>query len=350
MIKIREVRPEDKEAWNRVAQESPHATYAHTWEWKQTLERGFGVRPLCLVAEQNGDLVGIYPAFLRARFEPQGRFVWLKMLCFRKAQVLWSPLYLTWDYGGPCVAPHAPSTVCQDLCKEMERRAQQHGAIEIRVSPYGADSIAGLLLESGYKPSDRLTAVIDLKQPEEALWNNLKGETRSQVRQGSKLGVEVVETTDSSGLEAFHACMVSVSERTGMKLPVLEFFRCLLDNLAPGEMVRIYLAKHQGGVIGCALVLCHRGTVVTRYWGAYHESFKLRPYHVLIWRIILEAKRRGCHTCDFGGMPLDENNGIYKFKKGWGVRIERIDWYIKPLSYGRLLQRVNRLLSGRRTQ
>lgn len=59
MVRVREARPDDAASWNEVAHQSPQATYAHTWEWKQTLEQGFGVQSLCLVAEEDANLVGI---------------------------------------------------------------------------------------------------------------------------------------------------------------------------------------------------------------------------------------------------------------------------------------------------
>jgi lipid II:glycine glycyltransferase (peptidoglycan interpeptide bridge formation enzyme) len=316
-------------------EESAHGTYGHTWEWKRTLEEGLNVKSLCLVAEENGDLVGVYPAFLYAKYKRDESLGLVKCFLAGNAQVLWSPLFLTWDYGGPCLRPGAPSTIQAELISQMEKVAKKHRAMDVWLSPYKDEDLQRLLSEDGYKVTERFTSLIDLTQSEDDLWKNLKGETRSQVRQGKKLGLEAREVTDRKGLEAFYTCLSSVAGRTDMTLPPKAFFDVLFDIFVPVKMMRIYEVTNGDQSIGNALFLYHKGTIVARYWAAYQESLKLRPYHVLIWHILIEAKQMGFQTCDLGGMPPDPENGIYKFKKGWGVRIEHVDWYVKAIRHAR---------------
>jgi lipid II:glycine glycyltransferase (peptidoglycan interpeptide bridge formation enzyme) len=196
-----------------------------------------------------------------------------------------------------------------------------------------------------YTTINRYTALIDLRQSEDELWKNLKGETRSQIRQGQRFGLEAVETTNREGLEAFYKCVRSVADRTAMKLPPKLFFDVLFEILVPAKMARIYAVRKEGETLGSALFLYYKGTLVARYWAAFQDTLKLRPYHVLIWHVLTEAKRMGYHTCDFGGMPPDQANGIYKFKKGWGVQIEHVDWYVKPVGLGRAIASAKKALS-----
>ncbi len=330
---IREARQADKPAWNSVAQASAYSSYAHTWEWKEALERGFEVRSLCLVAEDKGVIVGIYPGYLWPRFSQSGRFVRLKTSLLRSARVLWSPFCQTWDYGGPCLVDGVSDARAVFL-EHMERLAKWRGVTDIWVSPFRDPALQEHLRSRGYDTIPRYTAMIDLAESEDDLWKNLKGETRSQIRQGQRFGLETVENTTPEGLNEFYKCLRSVSDRTAMKLPPRLFFEALFEILVRAGMARIYAVRQEGKTLGSALFLCYKGTLVARYWAAFQEALKLRPYHVLIWHILTEAKRMGYHTCDFGGMPPDPENGIYKFKKGWGVDIEHVDWFVKPIGLG----------------
>jgi lipid II:glycine glycyltransferase (peptidoglycan interpeptide bridge formation enzyme) len=98
-------------------------------------------------------------------------------------------------------------------------------------------------------------------------------------------------------------------------------------------MVRIQLVKHEGKTIGSGLTIYYKDMLVTRYWAAFSDYFKLRPYNVLIWNILVTAKENGYTKCDLGGLPADENNGIYRFKAGWRGEIQPIDWFVKDLKF-----------------
>jgi hypothetical protein len=344
---IRLAQPGDRPAWNRIAQASPQATYTHTWEWKEAIERGMNVRSLCMVAEQRGALVGIYPGFLTPRFQPEGNLVRLKMMCFGNAQIFWSPLYHAWDYGGPCLLPGIPEALRMRMLNEMERAAKHHKAMDIRLSPPPNAQFQETLLKWGYQIVPRATALIDLTKSEEELWANLKKETRFQIRQGQKLGLEAAEAPDANALEGLYACLEDMAERKDIGLPPKRFFEAALQVLGPSKLVRLYAVKHQGRTVGSAMFVYHKGRTVGRFWGALKEALPLRPYHVLMWKILTDAKKLGCHTCDLGGMPADENHGIHRFKKGWGVRVVPCDWYVKTIRFRRTMavgQKVLRTL------
>ncbi len=343
---IRLAKEADRDAWNKVAEASPHATYTHTWEWKETIERGMGVRFLGMVAEERGEVVGTYPGFLAPRFQRAGNLVRLKMLLLGDAQVFWSPLYHAWDYGGPCLLPGRSHELRQKMLTEMERMARRHKAMEIRLAPAPNSHLQELLSTRGYHVVPRATALIDLTKSEEALWANLKKETRFQIRQGQKFGLEAAEYGDNTTLEGLYACLEDMAQRKDVDLPPKEFFEAALHTLGPKKLVRFYAVKRQGRTLGSAMFIYHKGRTVGRFWGAIKETLPLRPYHVLMWKILTDAKRFGCHTCDLGGMPLDENHGIHRFKKGWGVNVVSCNWYVKAIRFQRLMPMAQKVLSG----
>ena len=66
MIRLRLANEEDRDFWNNIVEQSDNGTIYHTWEWKQVIEQGLGDKAYYIIAEENNDLVGIFPLFSRA--------------------------------------------------------------------------------------------------------------------------------------------------------------------------------------------------------------------------------------------------------------------------------------------
>jgi len=70
--------------------------------------------------------------------------------------------------------------------------------------------------------------------------------------------------------------------------------------------------------------------ILTYKFGASHPNFlNYRPNHLMFWAAIQEAKRRGFEVFDFGRTEL-ENEGLRKFKLGWGTKEELLYYSFYP--------------------
>lgn len=332
MSNVRIADHDDKRAWNDIALKTENSTYAHTWEWKEVIEKGFSVESLYLAAENNnGEIVGIYPGFLRPLEIRNMEFI------SRKFRIFESPFYMTWDYGGPCVLPDADEGILEDLIVQMERFARQKGAVSLRLSPFEGVNLKKLLVKKGYRVLERLTSIIDLTISEQELWEGLNKKTRTPIRKAKNSGVEIRQDNTEFALNVLFNAMNSLSEFKGFDIPQFEFYKNALDELGDKGMVKIYLAYHQDKPIGAALVLCFRDMIVTRYWAILPEYRSLQANNLLVWEIILDGKKNGYKKCDLGGMPSDEKDGIYIFKSGWNGEIRHVDWYVKNVRFESLI-------------
>ena len=280
MINVRIANNDDKRAWNNIALKAKNSTYAHTWEWKEVIEKGFGIESLYLVAENNsGEIVGIYPGFLRPLEIKNIESI------SRKFRIFESPLYMTWDYGGPCVLPDADEGILDDLITQMERFARQKGAVSLRLSPFEGNNLKKILVKKGYRISERLTSIINLMISEQELWEGLNKKTRTPIRKAKNSGVEIRQDNTEFALKILFNAMHSLSKFKGFDIPQFEFYKYALDELGDKEMVKIYLANHQDKPIGAALVLCFKDMIVTRYWAILPEYRSLQANNLLVWEI-----------------------------------------------------------------
>ena len=93
MTKIRLATEDDKERWNRVVEQSGNGTFYHTWDWKAVIERSFHEQTYMIVAEQEDEIIGVFPCFCRGVFADSDKYKRLPLIS--KFNVLWSP-YPRW--------------------------------------------------------------------------------------------------------------------------------------------------------------------------------------------------------------------------------------------------------------
>lgn len=94
-------------------------------------------------------------------------------------------------------------------------------------------------------------ADLDLTKGADKLWKNFRAETRNQVRQAEKRGVEIYEPKSlGDWLEDYYAMHKAVYSRQSMKPPAKPtFYHSLWRHLYNKERLKIVLAKHEGKII-----------------------------------------------------------------------------------------------------
>lgn len=334
-MKIRLVTEEDKNEWNRVAYESSESTYAHTWEWKELIEQGLGLESICIVAEDQNRIVGIFPAFIQPKFNQYENCKIIHKLA-SKCRGIWSPLDITWDYGGPCAIPDTDKTVLINLINFMEEYAKKHYILDIRISPYFEDYLIEYLRTNNYRKLPRLTSIIDITESEEELWHRIKKNTRKYINKSQENGIQVYEQTDDIGLLNFYNCIKDLKNSNDfIYIPPYSFYELMLDKLKPKNMIKIHNVSFNNEVIGGSLSLVFKDNVTFRYAKVIKKYQDLYPHYLLHWMRIKESKYLGYKYIDLGGIPNDTTNGIYFFKTRWGGEIRSVDWYVKDILFGK---------------
>ncbi len=325
IMDIRIATQEDRREWNEAALDSPNATYAHTWEWKEVLEKGLGIESICIVAEENNKIIGIYPGFILPTKQ--------KILS-KYYQILSSPFDPTWDYGGPCILPNVDKNVLEKVLEYTENFAIETNVVTIKISPFEGDDLKKILISREYRVSPRDTSIIDLTKGEEELWRGIKKDARKYINKPKKEGVIVTEENNKEGLREFYKCMLDLKKRhPEMYLPSFSFFETILDIMVPNTLAKFHLVQHGSNVIGAGLSFAFKDTVTFRYGSGYTKYRDLYPHYILNWSRILESKELGYKKVDLGGMPSEKDRGIYFFKSRWGGEIKNVDWFIKDIRF-----------------
>ena len=173
------------------------------------------------------------------------------------------------------------------------------------------------------------TVIIDITPPEAEILKGMKKKTRYNIHLSDRKGVQVRRGTPKELSEWYELYRITAC-RDRIALHTEEYYRTLfrLAEEVPqgGAEIRLYLAEIEGK-IEAGIVISHQGRRATYLYGASSNNKRsFMPAYGLQWMAIREAKKGGCESYDFYGIPPEEDpehpmSGLYRFKVGFGGSI-----------------------------
>ena len=313
----REIRSGTRAEWDGWLWDSPGGGHVlQSYEWGE-FKRRLGWRPIRLVLERDGELVGL------------GQF-----LAYNTAPVPGVLMYCT---KGPWL-PWDDEEAVRTFFEGVRAVAGREGAHTIKIEPEVLEQhkeVKALLGEIGFRKArydlnQKTTLVVDLSLPEEELLARMRSKTRYNVRLAARKGVEVVEPDFEEAWEIFYEWMKATSARKEdyiLRRP-RGYLRGVMRAMHDAGQGYLFFAKHEGRPLAGMYVF----TFGDKYWYMYgassEEKRNFKPNYLLQWEVMRWARERGLRHYDMVGVPkaedLDESSslwGVYKFKEGFGGEI-----------------------------
>ncbi len=168
--------------------------------------------------------------------------------------------------------------------------------------------------------------VLDLDRPAAAVFASFKDANRRNIRKAEREGVECEISGSREALWTFHRMFCDTRRRHGLPPPPRRFFRALHELvIAPGHG-RIALARYRGRAVAGAIFGRFGEKALYKYGGSDPAYQHVRAANLLFWEAIRFYQEAGCRTLCFGRTePFNE--GLRRFKLGWGTREERLEYY-----------------------
>jgi hypothetical protein len=165
------------------------------------------------------------------------------------------------------------------------------------------------------------TYIIDLTQPEEALWGNLSSSHRRKVRLAMKEGVQI-----RSGLEYLEPAYTLVRDtfkRSKLGFMGYDAFKRMI--LALGGNIKIFVAVLKDKIQGCTVVPYSRHSAYYVYGGSIQEPAP-GATNLLHWEGIKQFREMGAGRYDFVGVRIDpakgsKQEGLQVYKQRFGGRL-----------------------------
>lgn len=289
--------------WAEKIKSYPQVSLFHTYEWLKVLKDGFPhikIKFYAVLDEQD-NAVGLLPV----EFVRKGPF-----------KMGGSPLPgLFTPYQGPLLL-NSSESVLRDMLKLIIRLVKPH-YFALSLPPNGPSEM--FVGGSSANWELKKTFLLDLTLGVERLWKNLRAETRNQVRQAERRGVEIYEAKSlDDWLEHYYLMHKAVYLRQKTKPPAKPaFYQVLWDHLYGEGRLRVILARHNGKTIAGGIFPIYKDTIYFLDGASLREYQRLRANNLIQWHIISWAASEGLRVYDMVGANIPS---IAHFKRGFGGR------------------------------
>jgi lipid II:glycine glycyltransferase (peptidoglycan interpeptide bridge formation enzyme) len=307
-----------KEEWALSIERCSNVTIFHTLDWFEVISETWPHLSVHLLSiEEDGQVLGLLPLIERRKFG---------------LKFIGSPVrgHFT-PYLGPVLISSSYSINYSDLLRSIIYKFAPD-YVEISLPPKSNTDWGNFEYQR--------TLLLDLTKGEESIWKGMKGETRSQVRQAMKLGVEVFEPKRlKDWLPYYYAMVTATYSRQGLHNPAPQsFYENIWKHLYPKGILRVLLARHEEKIIAGGIFIILKGILYFLDGASFREYQNLRANNLIQWEIISWGAKTGLVTYDMVGANIP---GIFRFKKGFGGEIvEYPTLLIHPTFWGRLAWNV----------
>ncbi|MFY9463357.1 MAG: peptidoglycan bridge formation glycyltransferase FemA/FemB family protein [Candidatus Sungiibacteriota bacterium] len=241
-----------------------------------------------------------------------------------------------------------PAVLTESFLAEAKKMAKQDRGVFLKIDPaeeMNAVSGAGGVFRPACAIQPRQTSILDLAPREDNLLAVMHEKTRYNIRLAERKGVQIkifqFPISDFQ-CDIFWRLLQETAKRDGFQTHQKEYYKKMLEIRSDAFSNELFFAEYQGEVIAAALINFHHplsGAACSTYLhGASARSHReVMAPHLLQWRVIQEARRRGCEQYDFWGIDEQRWPGVTRFKRGFGGREimypESVDIVYHPIAY-----------------
>ncbi len=172
--------------------------------------------------------------------------------------------------------------------------------------------------------------IIDISRPEDDILAQMKQKGRYNLHLAERKGVKIQTSNLKSqndsekikAVEGFYKLYSETVKREGITGRSPEYFQKMIDNFADTDYLEIYLATYQNEPVAAALITFYDGLASYMYGGSSRSHKEVMAPYLMHWKIIQDAKTRGCTKYDLLGRTKPETEGkwagVTRFKEQLG--------------------------------
>jgi len=178
--------------------------------------------------------------------------------------------------------------------------------------------------------------VLALHDKESELFKRFHPATRRNIRTAEKSGLRVAVSCFETDLDEYYRLHCLTRKRHGVPPQPHSFFKAVHRNvIAKGKGFTI-LGRWQGRPVSGAVYFYSGGKAIYKFGASDLRYQHLRPANLVMWEAVKWFSGNGFDELCLGRTDV-EDEGLARFKKGWGARESEISYYrVDPLS-GKML-------------
>lgn len=160
---------------------------------------------------------------------------------------------------------------------------------------------------------------LDLTIGEERLFKNFSSNTKRNIKKADREGVTVEITNSLSAAEIFYNMNCVTRKKHGLPPQPKKFFMNLHKYVLSQNKGFVAIGKHKGKNIAGAVYLQFGDKALYKFGASYMQYQNLRANNSVMWEAIKHYANEGYSSFCFGRTE-PENEGLRKFKLGWGTQ------------------------------
>jgi hypothetical protein len=166
---------------------------------------------------------------------------------------------------------------------------------------------------------------LEIRATEAELFSGVNEAGRRAIRKAEKSGLALEFSRDLGSVKSFYRLLCKTRRRHGLPVQPFALFANIQRNILANGLGWVVLAR-LGAVPVAGAVYLRFGHTATYKYGASDARFQhLRANNLVMWGAIKHFAQEGITALDFGRTSL-ANEGLRRFKLGFGARESRIDY------------------------
>jgi len=323
MVTIRKATNSDEGCWNTYVNLHPFHSPYHLFYWQKAVKKAYQHQSHYLIAEENGNIVGIFPLVIFST--PLGK----KNLCAL-------PFC---DVGGILADSNEVETLLFDKSKEV---AKQYKAAQLELRASYTLLTGGLPTNCG-KNGEKVRMLMPLPDSSEALFSSFKSKLRSQIRKAEKNGLCYELGSKASMLDDFYEVFAYNMKALGSPVHAKKWFIALQQAFKENMLISVVYKDKLAIGAGIVLVTGNKASIP---WASTKAEFnRLAPNMMLYWSFLKQLSDDNITEFDFGRSSYGE--GTFKFKQQWGAQSVALDWQTIDLATSQVAKSTNQTGRGK---
>ena len=299
-MQIEIVDPARDPDWDRLVATHPDSTVFHRGAWAKVLSQTYRHKPFYLRCSDRSETVALIP-IMEVRSVLTGR----RGVCLPFTD-LCRPLTF-----GDCDSEF----LIDRLTRMAVERNWKYFEVRGRVSLTPEEPAVAF-----YGHSLNLCSGLD------GLFAGFDSSVRRAIRKAERHGLSVRVVRSKEAVLTFYRLHVQTRKRHGLPPQPIAFFLNLHREIIEPGLGFVVLADNDAGPVAAAVFLHFGEKAVYKYGASDDRQQELRPNNLVMWHGIRFLAESGCETLHFGRTSF-HNDGLRRFKLGWGASEETIQYF-----------------------
>lgn len=295
------VDPTGYEEWDKLIGTHPGASFFHGAAWANVLRDTYQHVPFYIVVEDAGSVLGLLPLM-------------------EVSSVLTGRRGVALPFADECPTLESGMVTRRELFEKAVEigRRQEWKYVECR----GSQAFFG-----DADPSVSFyTHTLDLTRGDKDLFAGLDSAARRAIRKAQHEGLRFEVARNLDGMRIFYRLHCGTRRKHGLPPQSFPFFRAILGRIIEQDAGFIGIVSLGAEPLAALLFFYHGKRAIYKFGASDENHLNLRANNLAMWEGIRWLAEHGIGELNFGRTSI-ANEGLRRYKMGWGVTERRLDYW-----------------------